>query len=224
MSDDPDQITRRSVLRKSAASATAIGVASAGAFASSASASVTSGPDMNQAAFEAADAYLSESAIREALDAHASDALAEAAEQGVLEAADPDALAVDTLHDSPESWVEASEGATVFAEELDGEPSPKIEVKTPLPDGRTFKVAVRPADGESRWTVREPTDVEGNAATPGTSSVCGCWYDVGCAWVCVGGTCEARWLYCCCDYTCDSGDKCSNPTSCDCQDICGSTC
>jgi hypothetical protein len=224
MSDDTNRITRRSVLQKSIASATAIGIGSTGAIASRASTSVRSGPDVDEAAFEAADSYLSESAIREALDTHASDALAEAAEEGVLEAADPDALTIDTLHDSPGSWVEASEGATVFAEELDGRPSPKIEVKTRLSDGRTFTVVVRPAESESQWTVREPTTTGQSAASASTSSVCGCWLDAGCTWICVGGTCEARLLYCCCDHTCDSGEKCSNPVNCDCQDVCGSTC
>jgi hypothetical protein len=226
MSDGQSNVTRRSVLRKSAASATAVGVVGGGAFTSRADAAVTAAPDMDEAAFEAAESRLSESAIHEALETHASDALAEAAGAGVLDTADPGALPLDALHDTPSSWVEATDGATVFAEERDGEPSPKIEVKRQLPDGRLFKLAVRPVEGESQWTVRERAG-PGDDSGSGTSSyhICsGCWNDTNCTWVCVGGTCEARWMYCCCDYSCESGDTCDSPVSCDCQDICGTTC
>lgn len=221
MVDNPNDITRRSVLRKSVASAAGIGTV-----ATAASTSATASPDMDEAAFEAAESYLSTSAIHEALETHAGDALAEAADQGVLATADPGALPLDAVHETPTAWVEASEGATAFAEEHDGEPSPRIKVKQPLPDSRTFKLAVRPAEGEARWTVRDSVDTE-QSDSPGTASshICGgCWEATDCVYVCVGGTCEARWLYCCCDHTCESGDACSSAKNCDCQDICGVYC
>jgi len=217
MSGEPTrstQLTRRNALRKTAGSLTLAGLASSGA-----SAATVSGPGYSDAAFEAAKGYLSEDAVRTALETHGSDALNEAVAEGALDTADPGALPVDTLHDTPTAWVESTEGATVVTGERDGQPNPKVEVKKRLDDGRTFKLAVHPEQGESQWTV------EGGGTTRDAStSVCGCWRDVGCAYVCVGGTCEARWLYCCCDYTCDSGDLCDNPTGCSCQDICGSTC
>lgn len=217
-STESSRLTRRSALRKTAGTFAVVGLASSGA-----SAATVSEPAYSDEAVAAAESYFSEDGVRAALETHASDALAEAAEDGVLDTADPAALPLAALHDSPTAWAEASDGATVFTEERDGRPSPKVEVKQQLDDGRTFRLAVHPEEGESQWTVRESTGGSESTGDVGTR-VCGCWNDVGCAWVCVGGTCEARWLYCCCDYTCDSGDKCSDPTSCDCQDICGTTC
>lgn len=217
--NDSKAITRRDVLRKSAGSVAVVGLGSTGA----AGATGTAGelPELDEAVFEQAHSYFSGTAVREALETHASDELADAVEAGLLDSADPGVLPVDTLHDSPGSWVDANEGATVFATERNGEPSPKIEVKTRLPDGRTFKVAVRPEEGESYSTVREssPTDRDAGTASPCSA----CWYDVSCERHCIEGRCESYHTYCCCDYTCELGSTCSNPVGCSCQDICSST-
>lgn len=202
-------LTRRSALRRTAGSLAVVGLGSSGAAAATATE-----PGYSDEAIAAAESYLSTDAVRAALQAHASDALNEAVAEGVLDTADTAALPVDALHDTPADWAASSEGATVFTEERDGRPSPKVEVKQSLGDGRTFRLAVHPADGESQWTVQDDAD----------TTACGCQLDQNCTYVCVGGTCEARWLYCCCDHTCDSGSRCSSPVNCGCQDICGSRC
>ncbi len=207
-SKNSKRLTRRNVLRKSAASVTGVGIAAAG------TSSITTGPEMDDEAFDVAHSFFSEGAVREALDAYASDALVAAAEEGVIDEADPGALPVERLHDSPGAWAEASDGTTVFAQERNGGPSPKIEVKTRLDDGRRFRVTVRPVEGTSTYAVSED-DV--------STAQCGGFPCGGsqCVWSCIEGRCEGRVLYCCdCEDRCEWGDRCSGPTSCSCSDVC----
>lgn len=206
---DSNRLTRRNVLRKSAASVTGVGIA-----ATATSASARMDPEMGDEAFEVAHAYFSKGAVREALATYATDALDAAVEEGVIEDAGPGALPVDRLHDSPGAWAEASEGTTVFAQERAGSPSPKIEVKTHLDDGRRFTVAVRPVEGTSSYAVTDDdvsTQQCGGLPCGGSQ----------CVWSCIEGRCEGRVLYCCdCEDQCDWADRCGDPVSCSCSEVC----
>lgn len=142
-------------------------------------------------------AYTSPDAVRNAIARHAGDAVAALANDGYVAEASVSEFPTGEIHSTVSSYGRADRGVVVVTTTGERGPGVKIQVKRPLPDGRTLVLIVDPVGSSSAIVVHD-TDDAGTALAVTTD-------DDG---VRTTQSCDCDWNYFC-GYGCSPFDNCT---------------